>query len=65
MSKPLHTALFVQKSTQKLLYRLTDKPITKYFWEKAKVMKFEEIAKNRFIDKWDIEIRDYGQHSPD
>lgn len=60
MSKILHTALFVQKSTGKVIYRLQEKPLNKYFWEKAKVLKFDELAKDRWIDKWDIEVRDYG-----
>jgi hypothetical protein len=34
-------------------------------WEKEKVMVFEKIAKDRFINKHEIEVRDYGTNQPE
>ena len=65
MSQLYHTAVFIHKPTQKLLYRLSIKPINKYMWEKEKVMVFEKIAKDRFINKHEIEVRDYGTNQPE
>lgn len=60
MNKLYYTALFVHRPTGKVLFRLSEKPINKYMWEKAKALKFEELAKDRFINKSEIDIRDYG-----
>lgn len=65
MSGFLHTAIFVQRSNGKVLYKMVEKPLNKYLWEKAKAVKVEQLVKDRFIDKWDIDVRDYGQNKPD
>lgn len=65
MSKFYSTAIFIHKPTQKVLYRLSMKPINKYMWEKEKVMQFERIVKERFINKHEIEVRDYGTNQPE
>jgi hypothetical protein len=63
MTRTLRTALFVHKPTQKVIYRLSMKTGFKYLWEKEKVLTLERLAKDKFINKAEIDIRDYGQHT--
>lgn len=65
MSRLYRTALFVHKPTQKVIYRLTMNTEFKYLWEKAKVLKLDELVKDKFLLKHEIEVRDYGQNQPD
>jgi len=65
MSTLYHTAVFIHKPTQALLYRLSIKPLNKYFWEKEKVMMFEKLVKDRFLERREIEVRDYGVNQPE
>jgi hypothetical protein len=62
MIKTLRTAFFVHKPTQKVIYRLSMKTGFKYLWEKEKVMTLERLAKDKFINKAEIEVRDQGSH---
>lgn len=34
-------------------------------WEKEKVLTFEKIIKDRFLNKSEVEIRDYGVNQPE
>lgn len=56
MENSYKTALFIEKSTGKLLYKLKNKPLNKYFWEKDKVLVLEKISKDRFLSKTEIDI---------
>jgi hypothetical protein len=58
------TAFFIHKPTQKLIYRLDMKTGFKYLWEKEKVLTLERLAKEKFINKHEIEIRDHGTNNP-
>ena len=62
MEKILRTAFFVNKKDNTVIYRLSMKTGFKYLWEKEKVLTLERLAKEKFIHKNDIEIRDHGQH---
>lgn len=55
----LYTAIFTEKSTGKVLFKLTESPLNKYMWEKAKAITFEKLVKDRFIDKHEIIVKDY------
>ncbi len=53
------TAIFTEKSTGKVIFRLNEKPINKYMWEKAKALTLEKLVKERFMLKDEIQIKDY------
>lgn len=65
MKRILRTAFFVHKPKQgheKVIYRLSMNTAFKYLWEKEKVLTLERLAKNLFIHKSEIEVRDQGAH---
>lgn len=55
----LYTAIFVDKETEKVIYRMTEKNVwNKFFWEKWKLERLEKLSKLRDIPKSQIDIRD-------
>lgn len=56
------TAFFIHRPTQKLIYRLDMKTGFKYLWEKEKALTLEKLAKDKFIHKNDIDVRDQGEN---
>jgi hypothetical protein len=44
---------------------MQEKPLNKYYWEKAKVLKQAELVKDLFLDKKDVIVRDYGANQPE
>lgn len=67
MSKLYNQAVFIDKTTKNVIWRLTSKPFNpkfpgfnKFYWEKEKLVILDKLIKDRFLDKRDIEIRDYS-----
>lgn len=59
MSK-FYSAIFIEKDTGKVIYRLNTKQLNKYFWEKEKALKLEWLIKEKFYNKHEIVIKDYS-----
>lgn len=60
MGKLLHTAIFTEKATGKVIYRLNTRNVLgKYFWEKEKALVLKKLIKDRFLDEKDIKVVDY------
>ena len=57
------TAIFTEKLTGKVIYRLSTKPLNKYFWEKRKLEILDWLVKEKFYSKHEIKIQDYGLHA--
>lgn len=65
--RTIYTAIFTDKKTGKVIYRLDHKAFdpekwpgyTKYAWEKAKALKIEDLAKELFLSKTDIQISEH------
>ena len=58
------TAFFIHNPTQKIIYRLDMKTGFKYLWEKEKALTLDRLAKDKFLHKTDIEVRDQGENTP-
>ncbi len=68
MSKFYNEALFIDKNTNKVIWRLVSKPFSekhphfnKFYWNKEKQEVLERLIKDRFLNKHEIEIRDYSR----
>lgn len=56
----LYTAIFTEKKTGKVLYRLNTRDIlNKYFWEKEKALIMKKLIKDRFLTENEIKVVDY------
>lgn len=55
-----YLAIFTEKSTGRTLYRLNQRPLNKFFWEKAKAEVVDRLVKDRFFVKEEIAIEDLG-----
>ena len=56
----LYTAIFTERKTGKVLYRLNTRDIfNKYFWEKEKALVMKRIIKDRFLEPNEIKVVDY------
>jgi hypothetical protein len=58
MTQMYKTALFIDKSTGKVVYRLSTKPLNNYFWEKRKMEILDWLVKEKFFNKTEIKIKD-------
>jgi hypothetical protein len=59
-NSPFYTAVFIERSTGKQLYRLKSKPLNKFFWEKEKLTVLDKIMKDKFLDRHEIQVVDHG-----
>lgn len=57
------TAIYIHKPTQKVIWRhSTTSPYlvkSKFYWEKEKLKVFEWLIRERWLDRKEVEIRDY------
>ncbi len=51
------TAIFIDPKG-KVVYRLSKKPINKYFWEKEKAQIVEWLIKEKFYNKGEIQVKE-------
>lgn len=58
------TALFVDKNTGKVLYRLNQqRPLNKFFWIKDKLVQVDRLARLHEMPKSQILIKDYSGYN--